>query len=834
LDNNSQNNGSDLSRASGLEFEIGSSDGLVFDDASESAKPIVEIDLGGSRIEYAEESVIVPDTFEVEEKYTSESFIDDPFRSAPTYIPRFTGASERYRLSGTIDARRAIKESERVRIDPTSESDEERETPHVVVTSSPRLPEDPAEDSIMILKFDSDDRSVSEEDAEEREASILAGVVMEAAHPRSRDAAPEECEPSEPVEASVPEEQSAPEPEPEALPAIADPFVDLTLIDYDAKDTDPESLSPEEAPFESADAKSFGEFTDPRQQDSVKDRFLDKITSIKIRLIGALGIFLFMLTANILRLASIDILVGIGGANSSFAWPVFDLLFALCLFLFAIPEVFRGIKNIFGKVISPELVLIISVCAVALHSIGWMRGGAGEYASLAPVFGISVIFAILASYHRVSSDFAAFKVISKNTVKNILDKRLTRTLPRENLALDGAVDEYKSKIARMFGSAFISDFFSRSGKAVENSFNTVLVTLISLVAAVTTGLISFFVGTGEMSDFSSAFAFVFLTAYPAFMLLTHKLPHHLSSIEAEGESGAFVGESSIYACSDIDVIAYDDTEIFGDDSVTIKKVHLYGKNYNASKAMQDMYAIFSVVGGPLRDVFSDSVGGRGLGVGDVVIEDDGISGSLGERRICCGTLEYMQRHGITVPSDDYKTNVSAGDPTKVMYGADGDEVYVKFFVRYSFSEEFTMLLPGLKSWGIVPLIYTRDPNLNADFFKMLTLGEDLVRVMKKYNLPETEPKIYRRVSAGIVTLGGKLNAINMVLLAKKYTSFQAGISVSELFAMLAGGAVGVAFALSGALTVPAVMIGALQLVWCLYLYLRAKHTFKHKKDTGNS
>ena len=52
--------------------------------------------------------------------------------------------------------------------------------------------------------------------------------------------------------------------------------------------------------------------------------------------------------------------------------------------------------------------------------------------------------------------------------------------------------------------------------------------------------------------------------------------------------------------------------------------------------------------------------------------------------------------------------------------------------------------------------------------------------------------------------------------------------------IISGGAVGVAFALWGALMVPAVMIGALQLVWCLYLYLRAKHTFKHKKDTGNS
>ena len=199
MDNNSRNNGSDLSPDLGLEFEIGGSDGLVFEDPSPSQGAIVEIDLGSSGVEFAREddSISLPRSFVAEEKYSSDSFIDDPSRPAPTYIPRFTDASERYRMSGTVGSRRNVPEATRASIDPTSEVDEERETPHVVVSAAPIKAEEPAEDSIMILKFDDDDNASQSVDDDEREASYLTEVVMEAAHPRieeTAEAVAEECD----------------------------------------------------------------------------------------------------------------------------------------------------------------------------------------------------------------------------------------------------------------------------------------------------------------------------------------------------------------------------------------------------------------------------------------------------------------------------------------------------------------------------------------------------------------------------------------------------------------------------------------------------------------
>lgn len=813
----------------GLEFELGDNMGeqLVFDapELVADGAPMVEIDLSGAERAPSKIELSVPDTYISDAKYISESFIDDPMQLSPTYVPRFTEASERYRTAYKAseresDEKRAAGISD---LDPTAEVDEGREAPHVLVQGR-SAPIDVSDESIRILKFD-EERELDTVSAEERELEALKNVVAESAYPKDADSAAE-------GDAATDGEESIEELLDEAVEAKAqnmpDPFLELTLVDYTPSDNDPESLSAEEAPLESAAGGDNGEFVRPSQRDATKDGFLDHIVSVKIRLIGAAVLLAVLVLFDVLSLFSINIFSIFGVGSVSYAAAAVDLQFAVCLAMFASPEIYRALRNLSRRVVSPELVIILSLIMVAVNSLTVIATNAVSYPTFAVLLGIQVIASIAASYHRLSADFSAFKIISKNTVKNILDKRMTRSLPRENLALDGVVDEYDSKIGRLFRAAFISDFFARTGRAVENTANNLLMLLSSLGVAVVTALITWLVGGSGLAGFTGTLAFVFMLSFPAFSILVHKLPYHRSVGATEAEHGAFVGESSLYACSDIDVIAYDDTEIFGLEDVSIKKVHLYGKAYNAGKAMQQMYAVFSAIGGPLRDIFAASVDGGCEAVIDVNIEDDGVSGTLGGRSVAAGTLEYMQRNGIAVPEGDSGSSPLAGDSTKVMYGAEDGVVYVKFFIRYSFSEEFTMLLPSLKKAGIVPLIYTRDPNLTVEFFKMLTLGEDIIRVMKKHTLPSAEDKVYRRVSAGIVTLGDKQNAVNMVLLAKKYTVFQSALSTCELIAMLAGTVVAVMFAVTGSLALPMSAMGLLQLAWCGYLYFRSHRILKDK------
>ncbi|MBQ2686259.1 MAG: hypothetical protein IJF55_00820, partial [Clostridia bacterium] len=396
--------------------------------------------------------------------------------------------------------------------------------------------------------------------------------------------------------------------------------------------------------------------------------------------------------------------------------------------------------------------------------------------------------------------------MSRNVAKNVLDRRLTRELPRENLALDGVIDEYNSKTARMFRTVFVSNFFKRSSVSCENFVNSAMIIGIGAGISLVTGLVSFFLDGYSLVSGAQSLAMVFMFSYPVFSILNHKLPFkHLCSRAALEES-AFVGESSVFEGADIDVFTYEDTEIFGIEDVSLRKVHLYGKAYNTPKAMKQMYALFSVVGGPLDFVFSSALDRKCPPAQDIIIEDNGISGMMDGHRICAGTEEYMLSHGISIPAEDYRTNTSSSDSTKVMYGAEDGAVYVKFFIRYSFSEEFTMLLPELKDKKIVPLVYTRDPNIDTELLRVLTLGEDIIRVMKKYVPRTAEEKTYRRVDSGIVTHGNKDNAINMVLIAKKYATLQSSLAATELISMIVGAVLAVVLAIGDMFVLPATLL----------------------------
>ena len=141
-----------------------------------------------------------------------------------------------------------------------------------------------------------------------------------------------------------------------------------------------------------------------------------------------------------------------------------------------------------------------------------------------------------------------------------------------------------------------------------------------------------------------------------------------------------------------------------------------------------------------------------------------------------------------------------------------------------------MLLPTLYDDGIKLLIYTRDPNITNDLMKTLTAGTDKIRVMRKYNNQEDECVTYKQISAGIVTVGDKVNAINMILLSKRYSRLQARLAVTEVIAMAVGAALAVLASFTGLWLVPSVALAAWQAGWCGVLHFISCRNFKISKD----
>lgn len=751
-----------------------------------------------------------------EESFSYESTADKIFT---TYVPRFTEASENYRMRNDPRPMQRRLESVAVEdgspeLDPTAEID--RDVDGAVVVEMSKASDADATDTLNVYKFsDGPDEPVEKRERTVEDERAEINSLFE----KDESVAEEEVnEMGEAEEDTEKREYTLPDPDES----------DIGVFDFsEAKEE--KTDTPRGADREPL-AKALGEFTMPIQRDAFKDKFLDTLMSIKIRL-GAAVLFSLVLLV-------LEALYYFGAFGATlFSLPitpltpaVLDYLAAAVTFALALPELLRSFRYLAWGRILPELMLLAEFVALTLYFAALLADGTvPSYAMYGFAFSVIPVATIVASYYRTKSDFSSFKKVSQNAEKQILDKKLTRELPEENLALDGIVDEYKSQSARFFRASFITDFFKQSAKTAERSLRSLILLLVSLGVALVSGAVALILMDSAVSA-ASVFTFVLIVASPVFAVISYKLVYHDSQEAILAEDSVAVGEIAFDSFSGVDVIAFDDTEIFGPDDVNLKRFMLYGDRDNMEKAMRQMCSLFSVVGGPLSVIFANALDNRvrHTPAGNPEIEMDGLSGDVGGSRISAGSEAYMLRHGVKIP--DGATAPEMGiDTTKIMYAAENGEVYAKFYIRYSFSEEFTMLLPALREEGIVPLVYTRDPNVSNELFKTLTAGADCMRVMKKLTPKLEEEKLYSRVSADIVTYGEKINGISALLISKKYKRLTERLGVSEIYAMGAGAVLAILLSLIGINGIPMLVFGVWHIGWCAVLRFVTKRTLLKEK-----
>ena len=93
----------------------------------------------------------------------------------------------------------------------------------------------------------------------------------------------------------------------------------------------------------------------------------------------------------------------------------------------------------------------------------------------------------------------------------------------------------------------------------------------------------------------------------------------------------------------------------------------------------------------------------------------------------------------------------------------------------------------------------------------------------------SENVVYRNVSTGLVTTGDKSNAINLILLSKKYATLGTRFAMTELISMLVGASLALVLAIGGMATVSSVVLAAWHLVWCGALHFISRRSFRKPK-----
>ncbi len=642
----------------------------------------------------------------------------------------------------------------------------------------------------------------------------------------STEGAPEENEPT--IEELAYEEDELPteESEPETEYTIPDPEEHSESVSYALVPTQP-TTAPAPISVVGDDGIARGkieanDYSAPSQRESFKDRFLDGIMSIKVRLISALIILAFAIFVENAWLFGMDIpaLLALPDFHGNMA--LLDLHFILAILAITLPETIRGVAALLRGKATPELIISSSALVAVIYTVAaTVYSGAEKYPLFATLFGISAVSAIFATLYRRRAEFIAFKLVSSSVDKKIVERKPTRSLVDENRAVDGKVEEYKSKTARVFRTGFVKDFFKRCKESAENSKNSLLILLSTIGVSLVSGIVAFFVSGMNFFTFAMVFAGVFLLGVPSFSILSHKIPLFHLSCEASYENSALLGEASVMDYAGVDVLTFLDTEVFTEEDVTLQRIVSYERSENIEKSMRQLAAVFSVVGGPLEAIFLEAISYNPPPATDIEIEADGICAKVSGKEVRVGGYDYMLRHGISVP--DGRGREASSLTTRIMYSAEEGTMCAKLYLRYTLSEEFTMLMPMLLDDGITPLVYSRDPNISNELFRSLMAGQDSVRVLKRVNLENPEENIYSRASAGLVTTGDKVNVINMLILAKKYQRFQSRLAITELTSSAVGLGLGVVLALTRMLVVPSIILGAWQLAWCIALFTMSRN-----------
>ena len=782
------------------------------------------------------EEFSLPSSFVVDEKYNTP-ILEEKRTLYSTYVPKFTDASENYRMASEPRPQKKIPRP--LSVDPTAEEEEKEAEGAVIVESGVAMPSAEAVVNISKPVAEASEPAAAPERTLAHEKAEIESLLTPASREESAEQSDAPAVVSEAATAKLSEDmlfwEAAVASQADAY-SVLDPE-DSTVRIFDYPEDIGESKLPETVKPAPLARGVFGakEYVSAGQKMAFKDMFLDRLNSVAVRLGAALLLTFILGFIENVHLIGVDVLEFLGFSGFPFALVLLDMQIVICLLLLAAPEIMRGIRALTKGLFHTELFLPIAFLLQMVHTVTVIFADPSVQSLYGFVFGLFTIATIAASYLRHRAAFVTFTHVGGREEKIAVDKKMTRLLEKEKFVLDGAVDEYKSKVAQIFRATFISDFFARERKSAESTRRNLKYLLLSLGISLIAAVVMFLVGDG-MRDGAATLAITFYLSAPAALLLAHRLPYYLSARVASSEGGGVIGETSHYDYAGVDVICFRDTEIFEKGDVALKHIILYDTAKEFTTVVEQMSSLFSVIGGPLDVLFSSTLVKKCPPADEAFLEEGGIFGRIGGATFHVGDEAYIASKGIALPKEkDNRESVDAA--TKVMYAAENGRVYAKFYLQYKLSVTYSSLLSVFAEEKIISLVYTKDPNVSGDLMKHLALDRDLIRVIRNEEMPASG-KVLEKAGVGLVSTADKSSAISLLLLCRRYVHMQKGLISAAFLAIGSGAFLGIMFSLFGLLgSVPSIAYGLWQiaLVAALGFYAWKKLLPEgHSHNRGNS
>lgn len=411
-----------------------------------------------------------------------------------------------------------------------------------------------------------------------------------------------------------------------------------------------------------------------------------------------------------------------------------------------------------GKFTSSTVFTATSI-VTTLHSIFSIFNNDGNIQLYNSIPILMALFMGINTYLKCKKDIKCFEIISSEDEKYVSSELSSTSKEASNFYSYLSED---SDVYTVSKTKFVTSFFKRISKRPESeSILNVIIPGVFFVSAIIFSICFFYGKMGVYSSFTASTAFI-SSAMPTVSVFIITLPLVAANNSCRKFDSAIIGDIAAEEYSTASVISFEDRELFPPSKVVMTDMKVY-HNMRIDQIIIELAKIFSHIGGPLKELFSDAVDGvfeeheviRVLESAEngVMIAADGVDYYLGNG-------DFMRSHSLSYEDDEKDLAFERNGGSVMIFGAN-KVVAAKFYFRYKPQKGFKKLLSHMYKCGLCIGIKTLDPNINNNLLAYYADGSLCPISILKTSSPEEIVSYEEKVDSGIVSkrsLGAFLKA----------------------------------------------------------------------------
>ena len=514
--------------------------------------------------------------------------------------------------------------------------------------------------------------------------------------------------------------------------------------------------------IDAAEAFAFdgSEYEAYEQTEEVFDAYSKEKTFTLMRVIGC-GLFTALIVIlELFRFIGVEFEGLLDYTVYPFIYTVISVQLLVFAALFAWRELLRGFKRAFAYNVSNwsavSIVFGFTVIYSFICAFMDLEYNAHMFCSISAIY---ILFGLITEYISVCREVKSFRIYATDKTKFTFNTD-SKTIQSAEKMHKGGVPQ-KSKIFEPAEIKFPRGYFAAVNsdrvceRALQGSVPIVITaSVLVLLANVILG------GSAETSI--AMFMIALCTLAPISSLAYHTFPIYKLSSKLYNREIAVAGEKMAGQYAQCEYIVLSDMHLFKRAKPQNNGIFIC-HDEKADTVIGYLDALYSAIGGPMRDMFS-----KGEPCAHTVklrrIAKDGVEAVIDNRHSALlGNAEFLKRYGVLTGE---MTSKKRGDG--ILGLAIDGTLEAKLCVRYETEPLFEMLAERLAENGISCAIETYDPAINSKFAaeSRQRYAAPVNIIHKNANDYYSASKAYRKESTGIVACASRLKLIEAVIWCK--------------------------------------------------------------------